>query len=1023
MSKSSLCPRCGRPLPQMGELFGRCPSCMLERGFESSIESNEDSESANAFATDGDPGENASPVSIGRYRIVRLIGEGGMGAVYEAEQEQPRRTVALKIIKPGMASPQLLRRFEQESQALGRLQHPSIAQIYEAGTVDTGFGLQPYFAMEFIRGSSPRDYAETHHISTRGRLEIMAKICDAVHHAHQRGLIHRDLKPGNILVDETGQPKVLDFGVARVTDSDSRATLQTDMGQLVGTLAYMSPEQALADPLDIDTRTDVYALGVILYELLSGQLPYTISKKLHETIQTIREQDPVRLSVVNRTYRGDIETIVAKALEKDRTRRYASAAEMAADIQHYLNAEPIVARSPSASYHLRRLAQRHLALVAGVAAVFVVLVAGVAASMWQASRATRAEHVAVQERDRALEAEVQTRQQRDRALNAEQAASGERDRAVTAEEQVRGERDKAVAEQQRADREADTIRALNGFLRNDLLTFPDPRNGTPLAVFVKPNPNLTVREALDRAAANIGGKFDGRPLVEAALRETIADSYLSLDLFAEGKLQLNRALELRRTAQGHAHPDTLKALKAFAELLYRGAASLDHESIQKEIASIRKEIVEIETLTLGEEDPRTLADADELAHLYLGSGSLQEAEALLEKTMAIRSRTRSEPDPNSVRNMISLIVSYEKQGKSEPAGRVKDKLEGLFRALGEENEITQGGLVRLADFYMADLQKYAEAEAYLKRVLASRPRFLPPSDPQTLVYVIQLVKAYQQQGKAAEADQLSVVFEGRLRALGENNRRFIGLVNLFQSRTGRTLPGMVDLAKAALSPPGKETLRDMVPITNVAQAYYERDNYAEAESLYARALDVSNRFLAPEDIDSLKLRMVLAGVHVLEGKYDRAEAGFLELLKVNRRASEPDGRLTLLIRTLLAWTRLHQQKYVEVEADLREVLRSFEKSQVEEWERYYCQSILGAGLAGQKKYADAEPLLLSAYDGMATRRTTVSNALPYRLKLQKEGGERIVQLYQDWGKPEKAAEWREKLQAAEARGVLEPPPR
>src|SRR4030095_1661907 len=175
-----------------------------------------------------------------------------------AEQENPRRTVALKVIKPSMANLELLRRFEQESQALGRLQHPGIAQIYEAGTVDTGFGPQPYFAMELIRGTSPREHAESHHLNTRERLAMMAKICDAVHHAHQRGLIHRDLKPANILVDASGQPKILDFGVARVTDSDSKATMQTDVGQLVGTLAYMSPEQVLADPLELDIRSDVY---------------------------------------------------------------------------------------------------------------------------------------------------------------------------------------------------------------------------------------------------------------------------------------------------------------------------------------------------------------------------------------------------------------------------------------------------------------------------------------------------------------------------------------------------------------------------------------------------------------------------------------------------------------------------------------------------------------------------------------------------------------------------------------------
>jgi serine/threonine protein kinase len=261
------------------------------------------------------------PETIGRYRVLRMVGEGGMGSVYEAEQDHPRRAVALKVIRPGLTSPELLRRFERESQALGRLQHPGIAQIYEAGTADTGFGPQPYFAMEFILGQTLKEHVTAHQLQTRQRLELVARICDAVQHAHERGLIHRDLKPGNILVDPTGQPKILDFGVARLTDGHAQATQQTDVGQLVGTLAYMSPEQVLGDPLELDTRSDVYALGVILYELLAGRLPYTTSNRLHEAVQAIREEDPRRLSSISRNYRGDIETIVAKTLEKDKAHR------------------------------------------------------------------------------------------------------------------------------------------------------------------------------------------------------------------------------------------------------------------------------------------------------------------------------------------------------------------------------------------------------------------------------------------------------------------------------------------------------------------------------------------------------------------------------------------------------------------------------------------------------------------------------------------------------------------------------
>jgi predicted Ser/Thr protein kinase len=206
-------------------------------------------------------GETACPIgsSVGRYRVVRLLGAGGMGTVYEAEQDQPRRIVALKVIKPGFATAETIRRFQQESEVLGRLQHPGIAQIHEASTADTGFGPQPYFAMELIRGQALHEYAKAHQLNTRQRLILIAKVCDAVEHAHQRGVIHRDLKPSNILVDETGQPKILDFGVARVTEAGAQLTRGTDLGQLIGTLAYMSPEQVSGDPLALDNRSDVYA--------------------------------------------------------------------------------------------------------------------------------------------------------------------------------------------------------------------------------------------------------------------------------------------------------------------------------------------------------------------------------------------------------------------------------------------------------------------------------------------------------------------------------------------------------------------------------------------------------------------------------------------------------------------------------------------------------------------------------------------------------------------------------------------
>ncbi len=312
---------------------------------------------------------------IGHYRIVRALGTGGMGTVYEAEQDNPRRAVALKVIRKGFASPELVKRFTQEAQILARLQHPGIAQIYEAGLAEDG---QPYFAMELIQGLPLGEYADQHHLDSHARLALFAKVCDAVQHAHEKGVVHRDLKPSNILVNGTGQPKILDFGVAHATNADlDTATGKTEAGQLLGTLSYMSPEQIAADPAALDHRSDVYTLGVILFELLAGRLPYQLEHlPLPEVARVIRDQGPSRLGSINTLFRGDVETIVAKALEKDKVRRYASAGELAADVRRHLNHEPIRARRISPAERFVRWGRRNKALEPAlpVAALYLVLI-------------------------------------------------------------------------------------------------------------------------------------------------------------------------------------------------------------------------------------------------------------------------------------------------------------------------------------------------------------------------------------------------------------------------------------------------------------------------------------------------------------------------------------------------------------------------------------------------------------------------------------------------------------------------
>lgn len=343
---------------------------------------------------------------LGGFTLMERIGSGGMGSVYVAEQDRPRRTVALKLVHLGAASPAILRRFEHEAEVLGRLQHPGIAQIYEAGTATLGGIEQPYIAMELIQGARPlTSFARARGLGARDCFQLMARVCDAVQHAHQRGVIHRDLKPGNIVVTEAGDPKVLDFGVARVTHTEPGVTtMRTSVGQLIGTLGYMSPEQVAGAPDSTDTRSDVYAMGVLLYELLSGRLPHNVSSRsIPELARAIREDPPSRLSQVSRTFRGEVDIIVSKALEKDPARRYQSAAELGADLRRHLAGEPIAARRDSAMYVLRkRIKQYRWALAAGVAfavgltafSVYAVMKARRERSLAVAAEAARRDAVA-----------------------------------------------------------------------------------------------------------------------------------------------------------------------------------------------------------------------------------------------------------------------------------------------------------------------------------------------------------------------------------------------------------------------------------------------------------------------------------------------------------------------------------------------------------------------------------------------------------------------------------------------------
>ena len=938
----------------------------------------------------------ALPITkIGRYTITRLIGEGGMGAVYEAEQDQPRRTVALKVIKPGMASPELLRRFAQESQALGRLQHPGIAQIYEAGTADTGYGPQPYFAMEFIRGETLRDYAAKHSLPTRQRLDIIARVCDAVQHAHQRGLIHRDLKPGNILVDETGQPKILDFGVARVTDSDAQATMQTDVGQLVGTLAYMSPEQVLADPLELDTRSDVYALGVILYELLAGRLPYDISRKIHEALQAIREEDPSRLSSVDRSYRGDIETIAAKALEKDKTRRYNSAAELAADIRHYLNDEPIVARPPSTIYQLEKFGRRHKALVFGLASVFAALVVGLGLAVWQARRATNAEKAALLDRDRATAAERTATAARDEALTAKGIA-------VAAESQARLDRDKAVSEKERADTESATAKAVTEFLNKNL--FEQVSGGTQRGA----STDVSVSGALDRAAARIDGAFKGQPLVEAGVREAVAGAYLSLLLYEKAAPQIERALALRRGIQGEEDTDVMKTTLMMVTI---------HASQRKfkESAALLSKVVDVYTRRFGADHVDTLKYSLELASLYMLVENFAKAEVLARSVAEGRRRTLGADNKDTILATLTLGGIYETQQKlPEALTWTTRAYESSRKSLGENDSMTLSARATMQRLSLKVTAKNAPVGAaarneYLETAAMSLESAKAGSLTEMINIAIRRADIALSQNQPAQAEAALLEAVDAARRAGQDEPNSLGMLAGAQAMQKKNTEADANLRKVLENPASKGMNPNILAfaLRSLAQAYHSEGKFAEAEPHLVRLVPLV--LVTPgEGAGQTRGDMYsLAENYANQRKYSEAEKAFSHLLDVQRRMAGPEAIGPQVTASNIGWLRLQQKRYAEAEQILRETAAILTRTSPAAWERFNVESMLGAGLAAQKKFEEAEPLLISGYEGMGrSRRPTNTSTSRFN---QEQAGNAIIQLYADWAKPDKRAEWTEKL--------------
>jgi non-specific serine/threonine protein kinase/serine/threonine-protein kinase len=674
-------------------------------------------------ASDSDPSGGFGP-----YRFLQRLGEGGMGEVWLAEQLRPiRRQVAIKIVKAGMDSAQVVARFEAERQALAVMDHPAIAKVFDGGTTPEG---RPYFAMEYVRGEAITSYSDRQHLPIRERLELFIQLCDGVQHAHQKGIIHRDLKPSNVLVsvaEDRPIPRIIDFGIAKaVAQPLTERPLFTEIGGFLGTPEYMSPEQAELTPVDVDTRSDVYSLGVLLYHLLVGALPFDSAGlrqgSVDEIRRTIREKDPLRPSTrINRSgdasftvaeqrrtqpaklaavLRGDLDWITMKALEKDRTRRYQTANAFALDVRRHLKHEPVSAGPPTAAYRTRKFVRRHRVGVAAVTAVVALVVAFAAIMTVQAGRIAR-------ERDR-------------------------------------------------ANQEAATATQVSDFLTG-MFRVADPSEAR--------GKTLTAREILAKGALQLEGNLRDQPQVQARLQATIGAVYTGLGMYADAQLLLERALQTQKQVLGEDSHESLATANQLANAYW-------YQEKYQEAELLYDDIVHRRTRMLGEDHPDTLRTAYDLASTYAGQKRWSDFERLGRDVLTRQRRVLGAGHVDTLGSLNHLQYFYFNHGRyAEAEPLAVEIVEGRRRLLGDDHPDTLSAFHNVATIYDG-LRRYSEAEQMYLKALAGSRRVLGDEHAQTCRTLSRLAAMYMKQRRYQEAESAALAaYQGYVKGLGAAHER------------------------------------------------------------------------------------------------------------------------------------------------------------------------------------------------------------------------------------------------------------
>ncbi len=748
----------------------------------------------------------------GKYRVLEKLGSGGMGAVYAAQQLRPvQRPVALKVIKLGMDTEQVVGRFESERQALAWMDHPNIARVYDAGATQTG---RPYFAMELVQGAPLTEYCERNRLSTHERLELFIPICRAVQHAHQRGLIHRDLKPSNLLVtiqDGAPVPKIIDFGIAKATKrAFTERALFTEQGQLIGTPEYMSPEQADLAAIDVDTRADIYSLGVILYQLLSGLLPLDPgalrSAPFAEMQRMIRETEPPRPSArvdqlgdarqeiaerrrtdprsLSRRLRGDLDWITMKAMAKDRARRYASASELSEDVARHLRHEPVLASPPDAAYRVRKFVRRHRLGVGAallLAAALLVAVAGVSVGLVRAKEAER----------KAREAEAKAKE------------------------------------------DAQTALQVSGFLEG-LFEVSDPGEARGKTV--------TAREILDRGAKRVADELKHQPPVQARLMLTMGKVYESLGLYDQAISLLEAAVETRRHALREDDLETAAALRKL------GDARTQRGEYDRAATALEASLAITERL-LGREHPSAADALQSLGNVSLRKGDYVRGQRLFERALAIREKALAPDHPDLAMSLYGLGAIHYRKGELARARELWERSLAIReRALGPDHPLVARSLNALA-VVDTGAGQYAAARARLERVVRIQEKVLGPKHADLAGALSNLGDVLIRSDRHAEAlPLLERAVEIEEAAVGPAHPE---LARFLERLGTATLFGAGDVARARLLFERSLAIREKVlsstdqeltdSIVGLANCERRAGRLATAKDLFERALALNRK--------------------------------------------------------------------------------------------------------------------------------------------------------------------------------------